>query len=145
MMTDFGYPDLERIALKALTQRAGAADGSGAVATAVQRAYDDLARAAAPLIGQVGMDALTGRTLYLLNRNYQWLALTNEPGEWTGPFAQIVACLKQQTPAVAMEAAGAMIATLAGLIAALIGEPLTTRLLQAAWPDVSHDARTKEK
>ena len=144
-MTDFGHPDLKRIALKALARRAGPAAGSAAVAAAVQRTYDDLARAAAPLIGQVGIDALTGRTLYLLNRNYQWLTLTNEPGEWTGPFAQISACLKQQTPEVALEAAGAMFAALAGLIAALIGEPLTTRLLQAAWPDVSHDARTKEK
>lgn len=144
-MTDFGYPDLRRIALKALAQRAGSAAGTGAVAAAAQRAYDDLARVSAPLIGQVGIDALTGRTLYLLQSNYGWLALTREPGQWTGPFAQIIFSLKHQTPAVGMEAAGAVFATLTGLIATLIGEPLTTRLLQEAWPDAFADASTKEK
>jgi hypothetical protein len=93
----------------------------------------------------VGLDALTGRTLYLLQRNYQWLALTREPGQWSGPFAQIVFTLKQQTPAAGMEAAGAIFATLAGLIVTLIGGPLTTRLLQEAWPDVFLDSRTREK
>ena len=135
-MTDPMYPALRQIALKALAQRAGSADGADAAAAAAQRAYDDLARASAPLIGQVGLDALTGRTLYLLQRKYHWLALTREPGHWTGPFAQILFSLKQQTPAVGMEAAGAMFATLAGLIATLIGEPLTTRLLEEAWPDL---------
>jgi hypothetical protein len=144
-MTDFGYPDLKRIALKALAQRAGQAAGDESVATAVQHAYDDLARAAAPLIGQVGIDALTGRMLYLVNRKYPWIALTHEAGEWTGPLAPVIACLKQQTPAIAMDAAGAMFATLAGLIATLVGEPLATHLLQGAWPDVVSDARTREK
>ena len=144
-MTDFGYPELKRIAFNALTQRTGRGAGSEAIAAAVQRSYADLEGAAAPLIGKVGLEALTGRTLYLLNRNYQWLALTNEPSEWTGPLAQIIVGLKRQTPEVAREAAGAMFSTLAGLIATLIGEPLTTRLLQAAWPDVFPDVRTKEK
>ena len=144
-MMDSKYPDLKRIALKALAQRAGPAAGGESVAAAVQRAYDDLARAAAPLIGQVGIDALTGRMLYLVNRKYPWIALTHEAGEWTGPLAPVIACLKQQTPAIAMDAAGAMFATLAGLIATLVGEPLATHLLQGAWPDVVSDARTREK
>jgi hypothetical protein len=144
-MTDFEYPHLKRIALKALAQRAGPAAGGEAIATAVQRAYDDLAQAAVPLIGQVGINALTGRMLYLVHPTYPWLAVPHDPGEWTGPLAPIIAGLKQQTPAIAMDAAGAMFATLAGLIATLIGEPLATQLLQAAWPDVSSDARTREK
>jgi hypothetical protein len=144
-MTDLGYPNLRRIALKALAERAGSAAGNVAAADAARRAYDDLARVSAPLIGQVGLDALTGRTLYLSQRHYQWLAMTREPGQWTGPFSQIEFSLKQQTPAAGMEAAGAIFATLAGLIATLIGEPLTTRLLEEAWPDVFLDAGTKER
>ena len=66
-------PALRQLALKALAQRAGSAAGAAALAAAAQRAYDDLAQVSAPLIGQVGVDALTGRTLYLAQRKYPWL------------------------------------------------------------------------
>jgi len=144
-MTDLQYPALRQIALKALAQREGSAAGAAAVADAAQHAYDDLTRVAAPLIGQVGIDALTGRSLYLLQRNYQWLAVTRDPGSWAGPFAQVISCVKQQTPAVGMEATGAMLATLVGLVATLIGEPLTTRLLQEAWPDAFASGSVEER
>ncbi len=125
-MTELRYPALRQIALKALAQRAGSAAEIEAIAAAAQRAYDDLAHVSVPLIGKVGIDALTGRALYLLQSQYPWLALTREPGQWTGPFAQILFALKQQSPDVGKDAAGAVFATLAGLLAALIGEPLTT-------------------
>ncbi len=100
-MTALENPALRQLALKMLAQRAGSASGAGALAAAAQRAYDDLARASAPLIGQVGVDALTGRTLYLAQREYPWLIHTREPDQWTGPFAQIVFSLERQDPAVA--------------------------------------------
>ena len=143
-MTALENPALRRLALKALAQRAGSAEGAGALATAAQRAYDDLARVSAPLIGQVGVDALTGRTLYLAQRKYPWLIHTREPDQWTGPFAQIVFCLERQDPAVATEAAGAVLATLTGLLVTFIGEPLTTGLLRQAWPKAFSDPDTKE-
>ncbi len=58
-----GNPELRTIALKALAQRAEPGTGVAAIATAAQRTYDDLARPTSPLIGQVGIDALMGRTL----------------------------------------------------------------------------------
>lgn len=131
-------------ALKALATRTppGAGAGAAAVAGAAQRAYDDLARVTAPLIGQIGVDSLTGRALYLAQRQYRWLDQTPEPDQWRGPFARIVFCLKQQDPVVAHEAAGVVLAILTGLLATLIGSPLTTRMLQEAWPDAFSEART---
>ena len=138
-MTALENPALRQLALKALTQRAGSAKGAGALAAAAQRAYDDLARVSAPVIGQVGVDALTGRTLYLAQRQYPWLVHTPEPDQWTGPFAQIVFCLERQPPAIATEAAGAVLTTLTGLLVTFIGEPLTAGLLRKAWPDAFSD------
>jgi hypothetical protein len=143
-VTALENPALRQLALKALTQRVGSAAGSAALAAAAQRAYDDLAQVSAPLIGQVGVDALTGRTLYLAQRKYPWLIHTREPDEWKGPFAQIVFCLERQDPAVATEAAGAVLTTLTGLLVTFIGEPLTTRLLRKAWPDAFSDASIEE-
>ena len=143
-MTALENPALRQLALKALTRRVGSAAGAAALAAAAQRAYDDLAQVSAPLIGQVGVDALTGRTLYLAQRKYPWLIHTREPDQWKGPFAQIVFCLERQDPAVATEAAGAVLTTLTGLLVTFIGEPLTTRLLRKAWPDAFSDASTEE-
>jgi hypothetical protein len=137
-------PTLRQLALKALAQRAGSAAGAAALAAAAQRAYDDLARVSAPLIGQVGVDALTGRALHLAQRAHPWLVHTRAPEQWKGPFDQIIFCLEQQDPAVATEAAGAVFGTLTGLLVSFIGEPLTVGLLRQAWPDAFDDARTEE-
>lgn len=141
-MTTLESPNLLPIVLKALAGRSGAEASDGAAAAA-HRAYDDLARVSVRLIGQVGMDAMTGRTLYLLQRTYPWLTTTGGPGHW-GPFAQLASGLKEQPPAAALEAAGVLFTTLAGVIAGLIGEPMTVHILQEAWPDAFADLDSKE-
>jgi hypothetical protein len=143
-VTALENPALRQLALKALAKRAGAAPDAAALAAAAQRAYDDLTQVSAPLIGQVGVDAVTGRTLYLAQRKYPWLVHTREPEQWKGPFAQIVFCLERQDPAVATEAAGAVLTILTGLLVTFIGEPLTARLLRKAWPDAFSDASIEE-
>jgi hypothetical protein len=143
-MTALGNAALRRLALKVLAQHAGSAASAEALAAAAQRAYDDLARVSVPLIGQGGVDALTSRALHLAHREYPWLAHTPEPEQAEGPFAQVIFSLKQQDPAVATEAAGAVFATFTGLLVTFIGEPLTTRLLRQAWPDAFSDASAEE-
>jgi hypothetical protein len=147
-MTALGNAALRQLALKVLAQHAGPAAGAQALAAAAHRAYDDLARVSAPLIGQVGVDALTGRALHLAQREYPWLVHSREgtppPEQAEGPFAQVVFCLQRQDPAVATQAAGAVFATLTGLFVTFIGEPLTARLLRKAWPDAFSDASTEE-
>ena len=124
-----------RLALKVLAHHAGANADAEAVAAAALRAYDHLARVSAQLIGQAGVDALTGRALHLAQQEYPWLVYTREPEQPEAPFSQIVVCLTRQDPAVASEAAGAVFGTLAGLLVTFIGEPLTMQLLRKAWPD----------
>jgi hypothetical protein len=143
-MTALENAALRQLALKVLAQHAGSTAGAEALAAAARRAYDDLARVSAPLIGQVGVEALAGRALHLAQREYPWLVQTREPKQAERPFAQVIACLERQDPAVAIEAAGAVFATFTGLLVTFIGEPLTARLLRQAWPDAFADASTKE-
>jgi hypothetical protein len=143
-MTPFGNTELRRLALKVLAQHGGPAAGTEALATAARRAYMDLARVSAPLIGQVGVDALTGRAVHLAKRDYPWLVDGREPEHAEGPFAQVIICLERQDPAVATEAAGALFATLTGLLVTFIGEPLTVGLLRKAWPAAFSGAGTEE-
>jgi len=138
-VTAYGNAGLRPFALKVLNHRAGSDAGARQVADAVQRAYEDLARVSVPLISQVGLDALTGRALYRVQRTYPWLVPVHGATEWHGPFTHVISCLEQQEPAVAAEAAGDILATLTELLVTFIGEPLTARMLQEAWPDAFAD------
>ena len=147
-MTALENAALRRLALKVLSQHAGSAAGAEALAAAAHRAYDDLARVSALLIGQAGVDALTGRALHLARRDYPWMVHAREgtppPEQAEGPFAEVIFCLERQDPAVATEAAGAVFATFTGLLVTFIGEPLTAGLLRQAWPDAFSDASAEE-
>jgi len=129
---------------KPLAQHAGPAAGAEALAVAVRRAYDELSRVVAPLIGQMGVDALMGRALHLAQREHPSLVHTSDPREPEASFALFVARLERQDPPVATDAAAAVFATFLGLLVTFIGEPLTVRLLKKAWPDAFSDENTEE-
>jgi hypothetical protein len=143
-MTALGHAALRRLALNVLAQHAGSAASAEALGAAARRAYDDLAHVSTPLIGQVGLDALTGRALHLAQREYSWLADAREPEQTGEPFARVIVRLARQNPAVATEAAAAVFASFAGLLVTFIGEPLTTGLLRKAWPRAFSDAHREE-
>jgi hypothetical protein len=143
-MTALENTALRQLALKVLAHHSESVAGPDAVAAAARRAYEDLARVATPLIGQVGVDALTGRALHLTQREYPWLVDTRATKQTDGPFAQVIVTLEQQEPAVATEAAVAVFATFTGLLVTFIGEPLTAHLLRKAWPAAFSDTGAEE-
>jgi hypothetical protein len=127
-----------------LKQRTSERANAEAITSVARAVYDDLARAAVALIGQAGVDALAGRALHLAQREHPCLATAREADPAEEPFARVVACLRRESPAAAAEAAAAVLAILIGLLVTFIGQPLTARLLQQAWPDVSSGASTEE-
>jgi hypothetical protein len=143
-MTALGDAALRQLALKVLAQHAGSAAGAEAFAASARRAYDDLAHVSTPLIGQVGVDALTSRAVHLAQREHSWLVDAREPEHASELFAQVIVSLERQDSAVAAEGAVAVVATFAGLLVTFIGEPLTTGLLRKAWPKAFSDAHTEE-
>ncbi len=136
---------LRPLVSRVLTHHAGADADSAATAAAARRAYDDLARVVTPVIGQVGIDALSARAMHLAQREYPWLAAPREAEEAEGPFAQGAFSVEPQDPALAREAAAAVLAIFTGLLVTFIGEPLTTGLLRKAWPDGFSEAGAEEK
>jgi hypothetical protein len=139
-----GHAALRQLALTVLARYSGSEEGAEALAAAARRAYDDLAHASTPLIGQVGVHALTARALHLAQADYPWLVDAREPEETHEPFARVIASLTRQNPADATEGVAAIFATFAALLVTFIGEPLTTGLLRQAWPKAFSDAHTEE-
>jgi hypothetical protein len=124
---------LQTVVVTMITRRAGSAADATAVAAAARRAYDDLAAALVPLISQAGVDALVARAFHLAAREYP----SDHAGEKQDAeaFGRVSLWLERQDRTAAIDAAAAMFVTFAALLAALIGEPLTTRYLRKAWPD----------
>jgi hypothetical protein len=143
-MTALGPEALRQLALKVLALNSGSAGGAADVAAGARRASDALVQVTTPLIGQVGVDALTGRAVHLAHQQYPWL-VDAETGQASEPFAQVMVRLEQQDPAVATEGAAMVFATFAGLLVTFIGEPVTTRLLRQAWPEAFSDASAEER
>jgi hypothetical protein len=129
-----GPAGLRQAVQRELMREAGAGADAKAVASAALRMYGTLADALARLIGDGGVRALTARSLHLVGPDFPWLAEAQGLDPAQSPFARVARCLEQQDAAVAREAASAAMATLGGLLAALIGEPLTRSTWRAAWP-----------
>ena len=117
----------------ALQQEAGQDADSSTVVAAASRLYDRLARELTPLIGGGGVDAVTARSLHLTRREFPWLQGFPDAGDSDGRCAETRLRLERQDPAEAAEAVVAALATLVALLIALIGQGLTSRLVQAAW------------
>src|SRR3990170_458270 len=112
---------VRKAVLSLITRLAGSGADAIAVAAAARRAYDDLAAVLVPLISQAGVDALVARALHLAAREYP----SDDAGEEQSAeaFGRVSLWLERQDRTAAIDAAAAMFAAFAALLAALIGEP----------------------
>lgn len=128
---------VSELALQVVAKRAGPSASATVLAAVARRTYDELAEVAAPLIGQVGVEALMSRAVHLARRDYPWLGSDrpNSPQHEENSFAEVARCLERSEAGLAADAAAAVFARLVGLLATLIGDRLTAPLLYKAWPD----------
>jgi hypothetical protein len=131
--------------VRVITRRVGTASGTNAVAAAARLTHDDLTAVLAPLISSAGVEALWGRAFDLVQREYPADERRGDNCTTNEPFAEVTLWLERQVPSAATDAAAAMFATFAEMLTTLIGEPLTTRYLEKAWPDGFSDAQPKGK
>lgn len=131
--------------VRVITRRAGSSKDASAVAAAARLTHEDLTAVLAPLISSAGVAALWGRAFDLARREYPADERKVDDGTTDEPFAQVTLWLERRAPSGAIDAAAAMFATFAELLTTLIGEPLTTRYLEKAWPDGFSDAHPKRK
>jgi hypothetical protein len=116
-----------------------AAQGADAaqVADAAVAVWKAIHGALTPVIGPRGSAALYHRTLHVAREQYPWLAAAYEGTLQPGDFATLRAALAQQPAVDAAAAQDGILHAFLDLLAALIGEALTERLLQGVWPPSS--------
>lgn len=106
-------------------------------------AWDAIHRALAPVIGPRGSAALHLRILHVARTTYPWLAAASEAAGAPGDFAALRDALASRPAVEAAAAHDSMLLAFLELLTALIGEPLTTRLLQDIDPS-SDDISSQE-
>ena len=132
---------LQTVSTTVVRSRAASNSGSEAIVRAARSAHDDLAGVLVPLIGDLGLRALSARALHLTKRDYPLESAVEGNGEMSEALGE---WLEQLDAARAAEAAPAMLAALGGLLTTFIGEGLTLRLLRKAWPDGFSDSAAEE-
>ena len=89
-----------------------------------------------PLIGEVGFGALYGRTRRLLAQQHACLTTGSSSQALDTLLQTLKEDLARAEPAQAAQANEAMLTTFTRLLSELIGEALTTQLIDTAWNGV---------
>jgi hypothetical protein len=121
-------PRLRRAMMQLFRHEAGGDQGSSEDMAAVSaRLLDRMSQRLSEVIGRAGVEALLLRAVKLRKADFPFL------DERTSDSLR--ACLQEQPPAVIREVSVALFATVAGLLATVIGERLAWGLLRDVWPE----------
>jgi hypothetical protein len=129
--TDFHM--LRKLIRTTLEQRAGRLPEVNAISEATATTWRLMEAQLVPVIGARGLDVLSRRALHQTTSTFPWLAASVDHGGSADPLPSLMACLATQPTAAAAEAAYALLLTFTELLATLIGESLTERLLAPVW------------
>ena len=114
------------------------------VADAAVIVWEKLATEIITVVGEDGFNSLYARSVFLAQPTFPWLAASSLSQQADQRFAELKKGLEGQTPSQAREANSLLLLTFTGILAALIGEPLTTRILCSAWGDDASTSTSKE-
>lgn len=114
------------------------------VADAAIGLWEQMATQVISIVGEDGFNSLYARSVFLVQPEFPWLAANSLSPQTDQRFAELKKCLEGQTPSQAREANSLLLLTFTGILAALIGEPLTTRILRSAWGNDASYSTSKE-
>ena len=133
--------DLPNEAIRStLARRAGDTPDASAIAEAALDTWRCVADRLEPVIGRRGVDALFNRSLHVTCRTYPWLSIAGLEGNGAAQLAGLRLRLAAREPAAAEEASYVLLMTFTVLLANLIGDSLTKRLLAPVWSPPSENS-----
>lgn len=114
------------------------------VADAAIDLWEQMATQIISIVGEDGFNSLYARSVFLAQPKFPWLAANSLSPQTDQRFAELKKHLEGQTPSQARAANNLLLLTFTGVLAALIGEPLTTRILRSAWGNDASYSTSKE-
>jgi hypothetical protein len=123
----------DRRSLPPLASRLSVDASAEQVAETVVAVWLEIERALNPVIGHRGVGALYNRSLKLASPAYPWLAIGPPDVLAAVDLQALKATLAQQAAVEAAAGGGALFHAFHGLLASLVGDSLTERLLRSVW------------
>jgi hypothetical protein len=118
----------------AILRRAGEKPDAGQLADTVVALWREIDAALSPIIGQRGLAALHGRSLDLVAREFAWLRDARDNSVMSEiDFGVVRRMFVLRPPEESHDAALAVFRCFHDLLAGMVGESLTERLLHAIW------------
>lgn len=96
------------------------------------------------IVGEGGFNSLYARSAFLTRATFPWLETGLTSPQAAQRFAGLKLSLDGQTPAQASAANRLLLITFTDILASLIGEQLTNRILRTAWRINAADKADKE-
>lgn len=106
--------------------------------------WEQMATQIISIMGEGGFNSLYARSLFLTASVYPWLTADSADPTTDQRFAQLRRSLEQQAPEQARAANRRLLTQFADILASLIGEQLTARILRAAWRNDGSDMTDKD-
>jgi hypothetical protein len=132
-MSTVGCEPRREMIRKKLAQSAGKTFDANTIAAATVAQWLQISARLTPVIGSHGVEVLFSRTLYLAGRSYPWLGVAGDRQLGAPSLEVIRARLGRQQAPVAAAASCEFLYMFTELLATLIGDALTDRLLVPVW------------
>ena len=114
------------------------------VADAAINLWEQLAPQIISIVGEGGFNSLYARSVFLTQPMFPWLAAVSLSPQTDHRFAELIISFEGQTPEQAKAANSLLLITFIDILASLIGEQLTIRILRSAWGDGPFEKPGKE-
>ena len=95
--------------------------------------WEQMATQIISIIGEEGFDSLYARSVSLTQSTFPWLAAASPESKIGQRFTELKISLEGQTPEQTSAANSLLLITFTDILASLIGEQLTIRILRSAW------------
>ena len=106
--------------------------------------WEQMATQIISIVGNGGFNSLYARSVFLSQSTFPWLAADPLSPQPDHRFSELKMSLEGQMPAQAREANSLLLITFTDILASLIGEQLTIRILRSAWGDSPSERPGKE-
>lgn len=132
------------ISAEILAQLVAQGEDAASIAEAATRAWQQAEDVLTPLIGKRGVAALYQRSIHITTSIYPWLAACYQGVQHEMQLDLLKQTLAQYSSADAAIASAELFNTFHDLLASLIGQSLTARLLQSVWITSSSGAAARD-
>ena len=95
--------------------------------------WEPLAIQVISIVGEAGFSSLYARSIFITQQNCPWYVLPSQSPQTAERFMEFKMNFERLSPAQYSEANSLLLITFTDILASLIGEQLTLRILHSAW------------